>query len=110
MNVGESLHFVGLAATTDPFTLKGGRYLMAVDIGAATSVTLEALVGAVWLDALPSKQVAVIAEGDGGGNLDLAFTADGVRTFDACPATYRIALVGDPATHVSIARVPAGGN
>ena len=103
MNVSESHHFPALAATTDPFVLKGGRYLMAVDIGSATSITLEMLTGAEWLEP-PAVEVEVIAEGDGGANLSSAFTTDGVRHFDLAPGSYRLALVGDPATLVVVAR------
>lgn len=108
MAVGEAKHFPALTATTDPFVLKGGRYMLAVDIGDIDSVTLQVLLGAEWLT-VPSEQTAAVVTGDGGGNLPMGTTdVDAVRTGHCAPGTYRLTVSGadtDPAAVAALVRI-----
>ena len=104
-----SKHFEAMTATTDAFVLAAGRYGITCAVGGATVVALETrgpTGGDVWL-AVPSHQVAAVAEGEGGGTLPVSFAADGAQTFDAAAGEYRLAVEyseGDGAA-VAIARI-----
>lgn len=107
MDVGEAKHFTNLTAHSDPFVLKGGRYALLVDIGDLDAVGLEASFNGGWL-AVPSAEVAPVADGEGGGNLIMALAVDGMIVGDCPPGTYRLAVSGsdvDPPAVASVVRI-----
>ena len=107
MDIGEAKHFTGLVATTDAFVLKGGRYALLVSIGDLDAVALELEFNDGWLD-VPSIEMAPIAEGEGGGNLIMSLSTDGMIVGDLPPGRYRIGVSGadtSPAAVASIVRI-----
>jgi hypothetical protein len=103
MDVGRQ--FDALIADSEPFSLLAGRYMVACDIGGATAVALEMRSpagGDVWL-LLPSREVAPVAEGEGGGSLDVGFLADGVLTADLGSGEYRIAVTHSEGAGAAVA-------
>lgn len=105
MDVGQSVRFEALTASTGAFTLKGGLYALIVDIGAITSVALEVtLDGTTWLP-VPSLQTAAVAAGDGGGNLAMSLTADGMRTGLVPPGQYRLTVGGAGTAVAAVVRI-----
>lgn len=90
MEVGK--RFTALTANTDAFVLVAGLFSITCDVGGATAVALETRSpagGDNWL-LVPSKQIAPIADGEGGGTLDVGFTGDGVLTADLAAGEYRV--------------------
>jgi hypothetical protein len=107
MDVGK--RFEALTGNTAAFVLVAGRYAITCDIGGASAVALETRSpagGDNWL-LVPSRQVAPVSEGEGGGTLDVGFASDGVLTADLSAGEYRIAVMhsdGDGAA-VALSRV-----
>jgi hypothetical protein len=93
MRAGECVAFSNIAADTDPFVLRGGRYGVEVagDFSAdGSSVTLERQAGD------GSTYVTCLA----------GFTANGYATVDLPPGTYRVAITAAVAVYADIQRVP----
>ena len=102
MSAADGISFPNIAATTEPFTLKGGRYSMTCHAAAwnSGSVTLEALAGdgSTWL--VPPVLAANPALVSG------AFAADGAALFDLSPGQYRIAIASATGVYIGIGSNP----
>jgi hypothetical protein len=92
MNAHDGKAFAGIAATTDAFTLRGGRhqFVVAANFGGG-SVGVEALAadGATWVACADPLE------------------ANGVQVMDLAPGQYRVAVETATAVNAALVSVPA---
>ena len=97
----ESVSFSNIAATTSPFVIKGGRYLVGIKASNYGTVKLQQLAqdGSTYLDL---KLVA-----DAGTDIVTgSWAADGAKAFDLAAGQYRLTVASATAIYASITRVP----
>lgn len=97
MNITEAVLYSNIAASTAPFKLKGGRYVLAASAtfsGGSVSVQMLGPDAATWVT--PSN----IA---GSAN---TITAAGCQTVDLPPGQYRITIATATAVYASLASIP----
>lgn len=97
MNVTDGIQFTGISASTAPFRLKGGRYVLAATAtfgGGSIAVQMLMHDGATWVTPL---NIA------GSAN---TLTAAGTQVVDLPPGQYKIVIVTASAVTVSLSSIP----
>lgn len=105
MAAQENIHFANISATTLPFVIKGGGYLVGVvaTFGGG-SVKLQVLGpdGTTYLDTKQPFDNAGTEQDD----IISTWTANGAKLLPLVPGQYRLTITTATAVYVDITRVP----
>jgi hypothetical protein len=105
MDTEESIKFSNISATTNPFELKGGAYLVAVSGtfgGGSVKLQILGQDGSTYLDLKQPFDNAGTEQDDVIGT----FSSNGAKLLPIAPGQYRLTITTATAVYASITRAP----
>lgn len=104
MSANESIKFSNIAATTSPFVLVGGCYMVNCKATGYGTIKLQVLGpdGVTYLDIKQAFDNAGTEQDDVIGT----FAADGSKVLALAPGQYRLTVASCTAIYVTVTRVP----
>lgn len=105
MDSQENIAFTNISATTSPFVIKGGAYLVSVVAtfgGGSVKLQILGPDGSTYLDTKQPFDNAGTEQDD----VISTFSANGAKLLPLAPGQYRITITTATAVYVNITRAP----
>lgn len=103
--IEENLKFANISATTNPFVIKGGGYLISISAtfgGGSVKFQILGPDGSTYLDIKMPFDNAGTEQDDAVST----WSANGAKLLPLCPGQYRLTITTATAVYANVTRVP----